>query len=66
MKKIALTLLTLFSLSLGASCFAQSYNLGTLRGYNSEKKVTLKTLRGQHLTKSQSLSGSGTGISGLN
>jgi len=63
MKKIALTLLTLFSLSLGASCFAQSYNLGTLRGYNSEKKVTLKTLRGYQMPKIQNFSG--TGISGM-
>jgi hypothetical protein len=50
MKKIAIILLTTFSLSLGASCFASSYNLSTLRG--------------NHITKTQSLSDTGTGSIG--
>lgn len=66
MKNIALILLALFSLSFGISSFAQSYNLGTLRGYSTQKKTDLKTLRGQNLKKIHKLTGSGTGISGDN
>lgn len=41
MKKIALILLTAFTLSLGAHCFADSYDLSTLRGYQTMQAQTL-------------------------